>query len=760
MKKLYHSETDLRLGKGQIMRSRVLGFVILLFSLLLIFGCKDDTSDPSPITERQEEEFGYGSIMQDGVPAVGRRPLLVILGSDSRFPAPIAHDAAYFNSLFFGPGDKTLVDYFSEISAETFTWSRAGVIGPINHTLPADIVADLEYEDDNQDTQNTIRARGDRKYVSWIIQAAIDAGFDFTPYDTNGDGVIWQSELAIAWLVNNGSNGGSLRGGLSPCPAQPREGAPDLEICTGVMLLGEYVGIATVAHELGHSVGRGMDDLYGSASLSTRYTLMGATIFSGNDNREVVHMDPHYKMRLGWVKPRISTLVQPNIGFEGKFGSCSQIASAQSYQGGAGSLNPIILYDLLRGPLEYLILDYRNPAMGGYDANVPSRGLGIWYVKTDENHILQRIVPGIGGCCDDVTNFLLFPPDGIRGNGNLWNNSNGLFTFNWVDGSPTNVYFGVSPQPLDNSIFEVEWATGGPLLPRVSEGLPDVTASYGQLVSISGIFGVEGFGTRIVGLTTGGSDHYLMDVESWRCGEIAARVPVGIPAGVYEMRVYSDSTRAKWENFLRVTINNEAPTVEIISPSNGASFSEGVGISLEGNSNDPGVGSLRDDQVTWYLDGLSFRDGHSSTIPAGRLSPGSHQVRFDGTDGASTVSATVNITITGIIPDVNNPPVAQITSHGNPDSEDADSSDSGGWYKTVTFTGTGKDPEDGTLSGANLQWTIRDAGGVVATGTGNSYIVKLYATGCGTTYSVELTVTDSDGVSDTYTITFTVSLLC
>ena len=80
----------------------------------------------------------------------------------------------------------------------------------------------------------------------------------------------------------------------------------------------------------------------------------------------------------------------------------------------------------------------------------------------------------------------------------------------------------------------------------------------------------------------------------------------------------------------------------------------------------------------------------------------------------------------------------------------------------VPFTGTGNDPEDGELSGASLQWTIRDNGGtVVATGIGKNPVFKLYATGCGTTYSVELKVTDSQDGIDTDTInTFVVSLLC
>ncbi len=747
------------------MKIKMYSFVILLFGLLLISGCGGgNASDPEPITDSEEDAFGFGGIQMDGQPAEGTRPVLVMLENDSRF-APSSHDASYFDNLFFGSGDKTLVGYFSEMSNGIFTWSRAGVIGPINYTMPADIIADLEFVDNDEDAQAVIRARGDRKNVTRIIQAAIDSGFDFSPYDTNGDNVIWQRELVVARVVNDDSPGGSLRGGLT-CPTQTRAGQPDLEVCVGVILLGEHVGIATIGHELAHSVGRGMDELYGSAGLSQNYTLMGATIFGGDDDRQVFHLDPHFKMRLGWMQPRISTLIQSAAGNEGRFGSCTSIAPAQAYLGGTGSLNPIILYDVVRGTNEYLMLDYRNPDMGGYDADVPSKGLGIWYVKTSDDHSLQRITPGIGGCCDDATNFLLFSPDGTRGSGasrQLWNNSDGIFTLNWtLDNSPTNVYFGVSPQPLSNSIFEVEWATGGALVPRVEEGLSGVTAVHGGLVSISGVLGAEDFGIRTVGLTTDGTDFYPMDVQSWRCAEITARVPPGVPAGVYEMRVYADAARTTWDNFRQVTVDDLAPTVEIVSPGAGDRFSEAVDIVLEGESFDPGVGSLEDDQVSWYLDGIFFRNGHSSSIPAGRLSPGSHQVRFDGTDGVSTASTNINIIIDAVVVGVNTPPSAQITSHSDPASVYADTSDAGGWYKMVTFTGTGDDAEDGVLSGASLQWTVRDSGGaVVASGAGNSLTAKLYSVCNVATYSVELTATDSEGEpgSDMLDI-FDVHLLC
>jgi hypothetical protein len=69
-------------------------------------------------------------------------------------------------------------------------------------------------------------------------------------------------------------------------------------------------------------------------------------------------------------------------------------------------------------------------------------------------------------------------------------------------------------------------------------------------------------------------------------------------------------------------------------------------------------------------------------------------------------------------------------------------------FATVSLNGSGTDPEDGNLAGSSLVWK---ANGVVV-GTGNSVNVDLITTfscsaGSGTTYLIELTATDSKGLS-------------
>jgi len=93
-------------------------------------------------------------------------------------------------------------------------------------------------------------------------------------------------------------------------------------------------------------------------------------------------------------------------------------------------------------------------------------------------------------------------------------------------------------------------------------------------------------------------------------------------------------------------------------------------------------------------------------------------------------------------PGLNQPPTAQITApaSGITVVEGA----------AVTITGTGTDPEDGTLSGNSLTWSSDIDGDL---GSGNS-INPVLSTG---THTITLTVTDSDTATGTDTITIDVT---
>ena len=70
---------------------------------------------------------------------------------------------------------------------------------------------------------------------------------------------------------------------------------------------------------------------------------------------------------------------------------------------------------------------------------------------------------------------------------------------------------------------------------------------------------------------------------------------------------------------------------------------------------------------------------------------------------------------------------------------------------TITFTGTGEDAEDGTLSGTSLVWTSSLYGEI---GTGTSFTLDDLSVGA---HTITLTATDSEGTTGTSSIGITVN---
>ncbi|HSG07883.1 MAG TPA: IPT/TIG domain-containing protein, partial [Longimicrobiales bacterium] len=142
-------------------------------------------------------------------------------------------------------------------------------------------------------------------------------------------------------------------------------------------------------------------------------------------------------------------------------------------------------------------------------------------------------------------------------------------------------------------------------------------------------------------------------------------------------------------------------------------------------------------QVAWSVDGPSVAQIDQSGL-ATALKAGTTTVRaeFQGISGQATLTVEP-----GALSNV--PPTATITAPANNSSSIQGSN--------VTFTGTGTDPEDGTLTGASLVWTSNLAGQI---GTGASVSTTVLVVGI---HIITLTVTDSYGATDTDQITVSVT---
>ena len=345
------------------------------------------------------EDFGFGSLNVNGVKAEGTRPLLVILVRFNQSKISFDHDRDYYDRLIFGPNWPNLVDYFREISYGRFTWSRATTVGP----LAMDDTGDLP--------RNLARAK----------ELAAGAGFDFSRYDGDRNGRITTDELGMLMIDNNTIDGGATRYTNPDCV---RPLGSTVDVCTEGAAVGEAAAFATIAHELTHLLGVGYD-VYGDRCYGVRLTIMSCTAFGIPDMRETYHLDPWFKIQLGWVQPLISPI--------GPSGQCELLSNPTT-----SDYRPLILYDPRRSTREYFLLENRIPV--GYDTDVADWGMAVWYVQTDESRVPLYISGLKGEPGRDRAFFLIGPPSpGAAGVDRLWKESDGETKLIWLDGSDSGI---------------------------------------------------------------------------------------------------------------------------------------------------------------------------------------------------------------------------------------------------------------------------------------------------------------------------------
>lgn len=186
---------------------------------------------------------------------------------------------------------------------------------------------------------------------------------------------------------------------------------------------------------------------------------------------------------------------------------------------------------------------------------------------------------------------------------------------------------------------------------------------------------------------------------------------------------------------IKVHVGNNPPSVSIISPATGTNYDVDEYISFQGTATDIEDGTLSGDSLLW----TSSIDGNFATglSPAqiNTLSIGQHNIRLIASDsnGAVTDSAPIAVRVG------NTAPVATILKPYNNQSFESG--------ETITFEGTGIDPENGVLLTTALVWTSSRQGQI---GTGTSFSINSLDSG---QHTISLTVTDLDNASHTSSIT-------
>ena len=312
------------------------------------------------------------------------RPVLVILAD---FPLkPLNGSDAQWHQLMFDAQGFSGANYEQENSNGRFSIIPA-------RSQPLRLHMITEDRPDVIQAQHPLwgSSQVDAEFLGRVIRKAIDSGFNFAPFDANGDHALDSpSELSIVVVNSLRSDGGAGNRGF----IAQQDVVNNVTVTGGAISLDHYPNFDTITHEFGHSFGvpyelytlrpgggvinQGMTVMSSSGVGSNRADLVGTTAWDPGS----VHFDPWLKMKFGWSEPKNIVHIRSGGRFD------IPVASSGSIDG------PVILYDPARIH-EFFILEYRSASKSapnydnafGRDGPSNNReGLVIWQVTTQDDH--------------------------------------------------------------------------------------------------------------------------------------------------------------------------------------------------------------------------------------------------------------------------------------------------------------------------------------------------------------------------------------
>jgi M6 family metalloprotease-like protein len=379
-----------------------------------------------------------GSTAQAIVPVNGLRRLLVVL-VDAAPGRPVAHTAAEYRQRLFGPGYPNLSDYFGAISNRSMTVVEAGLVHGTAH--PSDDTAFWKRAQVPADEKDAAQIG---RYAT--LQIAEDAGFDFSQWDFDGDGVVRRDELAILQIDSVNDGGGQT--GTIGCTKHS-----GVQVCATVSLTAHRGELMLYAHELLHQINYSVD-VYGvSQGLNVGLTTMSAT---GSIDRDYLYyLDPVHRSLAGW-----ETRLMPILGSSS--GSLQLASVADPSTGGNRGL---VLSHRGSTQSEYLYFEYRRPLANSYDRDVPKAGVYAWLVRLNDSNDAPDMVPALSapGKVEEAL-FLLAPERCIGDPASAGSRGGvrplavgGSYRFRWLDGTDTGLLFHVDSDQGSFASRSVSW---------------------------------------------------------------------------------------------------------------------------------------------------------------------------------------------------------------------------------------------------------------------------------------------------------------
>jgi M6 family metalloprotease-like protein len=294
------------------------------------------------------------------------------------------YDTQDFETLLFSSGNKSMKDYYEEISYGVFTMSSgpAGVVGWYKARRRHN------YYGRNNFTGN------DRYPAKLVIEAvaAADALVDFSDYDIDGDcycdvvaivhqgtgeegGGVSTDIWSHRWNLRNAAYFGDGTGEyITNDKAECGNIKVNDYIIQPEILYGQLHTMGVFAHEFGHSLG--LPDLYdtdnSSKGIGDWCLMAGGSWNSVNRSGDTpAHMSAWCKYFLGWVTPTQITETLENESIE----PANNVIDIYKF-------SPNILFN----SSEYFLIENRQQS--GFDEGLPGNGLAIWHI--DENKITNE----------------------------------------------------------------------------------------------------------------------------------------------------------------------------------------------------------------------------------------------------------------------------------------------------------------------------------------------------------------------------------